>query len=123
VRELAMNTRPAARGTGPSSPQVRVRRRAVIVLLRVLVCSVVGSLALVAVGSTAAASRPAVYANCKALNGKYAHGLGRAGARDRVKGAGTPVTTFTRNTRLYNIAIKWNSRLDGDKDGVACEKS
>jgi len=32
------------------------------------------------------------------------------------------VTTFKRSTRLYNIAIEWNKRLDADKDGVACEK-
>lgn len=63
---------------------------------------------------------PAVYKNCTALNKKYPHGLGKAGARDKT--SGTPVTTFTRNTRLYNTAMSHNKRLDGDKDGVACEK-
>jgi hypothetical protein len=31
------------------------------------------------------------------------------------------VTNFYRSTRLYNIAIRWNKRLDADKDGIACE--
>jgi hypothetical protein len=33
-----------------------------------------------------------------------------------------PVTTFRRSTRLYNIAMHYNKGLDGDKDGIACEK-
>jgi Excalibur calcium-binding domain len=39
---------------------------------------------------------------------------------------GTPVTTFYRSTRLYNIAMSYNIargyNLDRDKDGIACEK-
>jgi hypothetical protein len=38
----------------------------------------------------------------------------------------TPVTTFKRSTRLYNIAMSYNSQrgynLDRDHDGIACEK-
>jgi Excalibur calcium-binding domain len=49
--------------------------------------------------------------------------VGRAGARDRVKGDTEPVTMFRRSTRLYNTAMRWNKRLDRDKDGVACEKA
>jgi hypothetical protein len=58
-----------------------------------------------------------VYKNCKALNAKYPHGVGRKGARDHVS-SGTPVTTFKVNNALYTA----NKRLDRDKDGVACEK-
>jgi Excalibur calcium-binding domain len=63
---------------------------------------------------------PALYKNCANLNKKYPHGVGEAGARDHT--SGTPVTTFTRSTKLYKLAIAYNPRLDGDKDGIACEK-
>jgi hypothetical protein len=63
---------------------------------------------------------PAVYKNCTALNKKYPHGLGKANAKDKT--SGTPVTNFKRSTPLYNKAMSFNKRLDGDKDGIACEK-
>lgn len=65
------------------------------------------------VGRTADSTR---YADCTALNGVYAHGVGRSGAADKT--SGTKVTTFYRNTSLYNR----NTHLDRDKDGIACEK-
>jgi excalibur calcium-binding domain-containing protein len=68
----------------------------------------------------ASAVVPAVYKNCTALNKKYAHGVGRANARDKT--SDEPVTTFKRSTRLYRIAISYNKGLDRDKDGIACEK-
>jgi hypothetical protein len=63
---------------------------------------------------------PVLYSNCTHLNKKYRHGLGKRLARDKT--SGEPVTNFYRSTRLYNVAIGWNKRLDGDKDGIACEK-
>jgi hypothetical protein len=63
---------------------------------------------------------PALYKNCTNFNRKYPHGVGKLRARDKT--SGTPVTTFKRSTRLYNIAMYWNKGLDRDKDGVACEK-
>jgi hypothetical protein len=66
-----------------------------------------------------AAPKPRVFANCTQLNGVYPHGVGKVGAHD--KGTGKtfrPVTTFTRNTALYQANVK----MDRDKDGVACEK-
>ena len=65
---------------------------------------------------------PRLYDNCTNFNKKYRHGVGRAGARDRVRGTTAPVTTFLRSTRIYSIAIRYNSDLDRDKDRVACEK-
>lgn len=59
--------------------------------------------------------------NCTKFNNKYPHGVGKARAHDHT--SGTPVTTFKRSTRLYNIAMDQNSRLDGDQDGIACEKA
>ena len=56
------------------------------------------------------------YPNCKALNKRWAHGVGRWGARDHT--SGTPVTNFKRSNRLY----RQNSHLDRDKDKIACEK-
>ena len=59
--------------------------------------------------------------NCKQYNAKYPHGVGRVGARDKT--SGTPVTTFRRDTALYNTAMRANGGLDRDKDGIACEKA
>jgi len=56
------------------------------------------------------------YANCKTLNKRYPHGVGRWGARDHT--SGTPVTTFKRSNRLY----RQNKSLDRDHDSIACEK-
>jgi Excalibur calcium-binding domain len=58
------------------------------------------------------------YRNCKALNRKYPHGVGRIGARDRVRGRVKPVTNFRRSNVLYRL----NKGLDRDADKVACEK-
>lgn len=69
---------------------------------------------------TAGTLTPALYKNCTAFNKKYAHGVGRTNARDKT--SGKPVTTFRRSTRLYRIAMSYNSDLDRDRDGIACEK-
>jgi hypothetical protein len=63
---------------------------------------------------------PKLYKNCTNFNKKYPHGVGRAKARDKTKGE--PVTTFRRSTKLYKIAMRHNSDLDRDDDGIACEK-
>jgi len=76
----------------------------------VLACACVGS---------ADAAVPPLYKTCTALNAKYPHGVGRAGATDHT--TGEPVTTFKRSTRLYKIATSYNKGLDRDRDGVACE--
>ncbi|MBA8793819.1 hypothetical protein FHX74_001424 [Friedmanniella endophytica] len=62
------------------------------------------------------------YKNCTALHKKYPHGVGKSGAKDRVRGKTKPVTTFKRSTKIYKAVVKANKRLDADKDGVACEK-
>jgi Excalibur calcium-binding domain len=77
------------------------------------------SIALILTAPAAAAdeaSSATRYPNCKALNAKYAHGVGKVGARDKT--TGTPVTTFKRSNSLYRI----NAGRDRDKDGIACEK-
>lgn len=71
----------------------------------------------VAVAPTANAAN--IYANCTALHHKWKHGVGRTRAHDHT--SGTPVTNFYHSTRQYKIAMHHNSRLDADKDGVACE--
>jgi len=76
----------------------------------------------VAPAAGARSAVPSPWNNCTQVHTKYAHGVGKLGARDRVRGSTSPVTTFKRSTRLYNSAMRYNSRLDGDKDGVACEK-
>lgn len=76
--------------------------------------------AVVGLGGTPA-NAGSIYDNCTALNKKYPHGVGRNDAKDKT--SGTPVTTFKRSTKLYKKAMNANSRLDGDKDGIACEKA
>ncbi|MFU8852102.1 excalibur calcium-binding domain-containing protein [Micromonospora sp. SL1-18] len=81
------------------------------------------ALALLLGGSTLVAVAPAEaaakrYANCTALNKVYKHGVGRKGAKDKVRGKTKPVTNFTVNNAVYAK----NTRLDRDRDGIACEK-
>jgi len=73
------------------------------------------------VGQAAAAnsSIPYVWQNCTHLHKHYRHGVGRHGAHDHT--SGVPVTNFFVSTRLYNIAMHYNHRLDADRDGIACE--
>jgi excalibur calcium-binding domain-containing protein len=77
--------------------------------------------AALAIVATAGAGAGAWYSNCKALNARYPHGVGKVGARDITK-SGDPVTNFKRSSVLYRLATSHNKRLDADHDGVACEK-
>jgi hypothetical protein len=63
-----------------------------------------------------------IWTNCTSVHTRYAHGVGRLNARDHTRSGIGGVTTFTRSTRLYNTAMRYNSDLDRDRDGVACEK-
>lgn len=63
---------------------------------------------------------PPLWKNCKHVNAKYRHGVGKLHAHDKT--TGERVTTFRRSTRLYNTAMSWNKGLDRDHDGIACEK-
>jgi hypothetical protein len=80
------------------------------------------SLPLAAVGSAPADAASSTYKSCTNLNKKYAHGVGKSGAKDKVSGSSKPVTTFTKSTKIYKAAMKKNKGLDRDKDGIACEK-
>ncbi|MEV6343022.1 excalibur calcium-binding domain-containing protein [Actinoplanes sp. NPDC051851] len=79
------------------------------------VALVVGGLVAVAGPADAAVK---TFKNCTALNKTYKHGVGKKGAKDKVRGSTKPVTNFHVNTKLYNA----NKKMDRDKDGVACEK-
>lgn len=70
--------------------------------------------------ATILAKVPPKWKNCAVVNKRFLHGVGKAKAHDKTNGI--PVVTFNRSTKLYRIAIKANKRLDGDKDGIACEK-
>lgn len=63
---------------------------------------------------------PKYFKNCKKLNKRWKHGIGKKHARDHT--SGKPVRNFKRSTKLYKKAMKANKRLDRDKDGIACEK-
>jgi len=69
---------------------------------------------------TARPAIPARWKNCTAVRKIYPNGIGRSGAHDKTKG--NPSTSFKRSNALYAKAIKFNKRLDGDRDGIACER-
>ena len=76
----------------------------------------------VAVGIVGVGPAEAVsWRNCDAVHRTYPHGVGKAGARDHT--SGTPVRNFKRSNALYRTAMRVNSGLDRDKDGIACEAS
>ena len=58
------------------------------------------------------------FKNCTELNKTYKHGVGKSGAKDKVRGSTKPVTGFKVSTKIYNE----NKKSDRDGDGVACEK-
>lgn len=65
-----------------------------------------------------AARAPKTYKNCTALHKAYPHGVGLKGAKDKVRGRTKPVKTFFVDSRTYKL----NTKLDRDKDRIACEK-
>ena len=73
------------------------------------------AVSLVGVGPAEAVS----WRNCDAVHRTYPHGVGKVGARDHT--SGTRVTNFKRSNALYRSAMRVNSGLDRDKDGIACE--
>ena len=70
--------------------------------------------------ASGASATPWLWQRCSHVHTRYPHGVGRRYAHDHT--SGTPVRNFYRSTRLYNRAMSYNSRLDADKDGIACEK-
>jgi hypothetical protein len=74
----------------------------------------------VAPAPAATGAIPARWKNCKAVNARYPHGVGRYGAHDRT--TGVPVRNFKYSNRLYRLAMHYNRGLDRDKDGIACEE-
>jgi Excalibur calcium-binding domain len=80
-----------------------------------------GVLAVFGAGAhSASGATTAWWTNCTHVHTLYPHGVGKLGAHDHTRSGTNP--TFKRSTRLYNIGISHNSRLDADHDAVACEK-
>jgi Excalibur calcium-binding domain len=77
------------------------------------------ALALGAAAAPAEALVPPQWKNCKAVNARYPHGVGKVGAHDKT--SGVPVTNFKRSSKLYRVALAANGGLDRDHDGIACE--
>jgi hypothetical protein len=102
-----------------------MKRRFLAALTPALIVVFVAAIVLAVAPAPAATSAvPYLWQNCTHVHTKYRHGVGKVGAHDRT--SGTPVTTFYRSTRLYNIAMSYNRErgynLDRDHDGIACEK-
>lgn len=89
-------------------------RRALAGAISLGLVAIVGA---VSAEAASAAPKPKKYANCKALNKDYPHGVGRtAAARDKT--SGVRVTSFKVNKAVYDL----NPARDRDKDKIACEK-
>jgi hypothetical protein len=103
-----------------------MNRRFPVAATAAVAAAVAGAIVLGNASAPAAATSaiPYLWQNCTHVHTKYRHGVGKVGAHDRT--SATPVTTFYRSTRLYNIAMSYNRargyNLDGDRDGIACEK-
>lgn len=69
----------------------------------------------------AAAPAAKKYTKCADLNVDFPHGVANAAdAVDHVSDGGPGVTTFTVDAATYEAN---KGRLDGDEDGIACEKA
>jgi hypothetical protein len=90
-------------------------------LLKPLAASACLAATLLAVQPTAQAAVPHKWQNCTIVNNRLPHGVGLKNAHDHT--SGTPVTSFKHDSALYHQAMNANGRLDGDKDGIACEKA
>ena len=89
-------------------------RLALAGLISVGLVAIVGA---VSAETASAAPKPQKYANCKALNKVYPHGVGRtAAARDKT--SSVRVTNFVVSKTVYDL----NTARDRDKDKIACEK-
>lgn len=96
-------------------------RRSTVIAGGLLALVFTGATAMPADALSAAPGAPVAkrYANCTALNKVYPSGVGLPKAKDKVSGRTKPVTTFTRNAKVYNLNA---SKLDRDNDGIACER-
>jgi hypothetical protein len=65
---------------------------------------------------TASASTPRHFKNCTAVHHKYKHGIAKSWHAVHTADGLTGTPKVSR--KLYNA----NSRVDRDKDGVACER-
>jgi Excalibur calcium-binding domain len=93
--------------------------------IRTKVASAVVAAGVIGLGTVpfagARSATPYLWQKCSHVHTKYRHGVGKRYAHDHTKSGTDPVTNFYRSTRLYNTAMRWNKRLDADKDGIACE--
>ena len=87
------------------------------VLAGVVTLGLVAIVGAVSAEAASAAPKPKRYANCKALNKDYPHGVGRTAAV-RDKTSGVRVTSFKVSKAVYDL----NTARDRDKDKIACEK-
>jgi excalibur calcium-binding domain-containing protein len=91
-----------------------------LIVLVIAAASALTAVANVTSAPAATSTIPYLWQNCKHVNARYPHGVGRRFAHDHT--SGVPVTNFKRSTLLYNRAMSYNRGLDRDKDGIACEK-
>ena len=89
-------------------------RRALAGVISLGLMAVMGA---VSTEAASAAPKAQKYANCKALNNVYPHGVGRT-KTVKDKTSGKRVTNFKVNKAVYDL----NKGRDRDKDKIACEK-
>lgn len=90
----------------------------------VILCSTLFS---TTVGPTTQAEASSTYKNCTAFNKKYPYGVRKStSTKNRVKKR-SGGTVYERSyakvsASIYKKATRFNSDLDRDKDGIACER-
>lgn len=77
----------------------------------------IGVLSWVGLAGPAGAATVTHYANCTQMHARFKGGVGKPGAKDK-RASGHAKYAPYRSTAWYNA----NSKLDRDKDGIACEQ-
>ena len=76
-------------------------------------------------GATSAQAAPKSYANCTAVHKVYSGGIAKKSVTKNkvVSGGKTTYRALKGTVKKDDALYKANSKLDRDKDGIACEKS
>ena len=85
--------------------------------MRRLLAVLLAGLAVLVAPVQAQAAAPRVFRNCTAMHQVYKGGVARKGAKDHRKSGHAKYKPHVSNA-LYRA----NSRLDRDRDGIACEQ-
>ena len=105
---------------------MRVRTKKGVAMRRTfpLVLVAAGAIAVGVAEAPAATSYvgPAIWKNCTNVHKRYPHGVGKLRATRSSAGQHRARDDVQAQHTALQHAMRYNKRLDADKDGVACEK-